>query len=252
MGCKDSVQWISDWLDGALTPVEERMLMMHLEQCPQCAALWEQLTALHTACSDLPEISAPEGFAQGIMARVRETEQITSAPQKREKVVPLFKRVQSQRWLAAAACFVVGFGLSRAGLFNGFDGTAQSVTAGNAIIAAAEESAPMEVERTMAAPQAAMVQNDVAEAEDVWVTDSAAKEAAVSVLMLEKLPEGSEAVLGKEMVWTQHESGEKSCFVTGEQAEQLLALAREQKLNIREEGELDPEQTVWEIRVITE
>lgn len=252
MDCKDSVQWISDWLDGALTPVEERMLMMHLEQCPQCAALWEQLTALHTACSDLPEISAPEGFVQGVMARVRETEQITSEPRKQKKVIPLFQRVHAQRWMAAVACFVVGFGLSRTGFFNNFDGTAQSVTAENAFIAAAEESAPMEMERIVASPQAAMIQNDVAELESEWTTDRAVEEAVGSVLVLEKLPEGSEAVLGKEIVWTRHENGEKSCFVTGKQGEQLLALAQEQKISIREEWELNPEYTVWEIRVITE
>lgn len=252
MDCKDSVQWISDWLDGALTPVEERMLMMHLEQCPQCAALWEQLTALHTACSDMPEISAPEGFAQGVMARVAETQQITSAPAKQKKVIPLFQRVQSQRWLAAAACFVVGFGLSQAGVFNQFDGMAQGMTAEKASVAVAEESAPMELERVMAAPQAAMIQNDAAETEGVWSADGMAEDAAGSVLVLERLPEGSEMVLGQEVVWNRNEDGTKSCFVTGEQGEQLLALAREQKLNTGEEGELDPEYAVWEIRVITE
>ena len=252
MDCKDSIQWISDWLDGALTPVEERMLMMHLEQCPQCAALWEQLTALHTACSDLPELSAPEGFAQGVMARVLETEQMPSAPPKQKKIVPLFKKMHSQRWLAAAACFVVGFGLSRAGLFGGFDAAVQGAPAGNAIAAAVKKSAPMEMERAVAAPQAAMIQNDAAEPENSWTMDSAAEETAVSVLVLEKLPKDSEAVLGKEIVWTEYENGEKSCFVTGEQGKQLLVLAQEQKLNIREEIELDPEQAVWEIRVITE
>ena len=110
----------------------------------------------------------------------------------------------------------------------------------------------MEMERIMAAPQTAMGQNDVAEMECAWTTDCAAGEAAVSVLVLEKLPEGSEAVLGKEVVWNQQENGMKSCFVTGAQGEQLLALAREQKLNIREDGEVNPEHAVWEIRLITE
>ena len=252
MDCKDSVQWISDWLDGALTPVEERMLMMHLEQCPRCAALWEQLTALHTACSELPELSAPEGFAQGVMARVVEAEQITSAPAKQRKVIPLFQRVHSQRWLAAAACFVVGFGLSQTGFLNDDNGMAQGVTAEKASVAVVEESAPMEMERTMAAPQAAMIQNDVAETESVCSADGMAEEADVPVLVLKKLPEGSEMALGQEVVWNQNENGVKSCLVTGTQGEQLLVLAREQKLNIGEEGDLNPEHAVWEIRIITE
>ena len=104
----------------------------------------------------------------------------------------------------------------------------------------------------MAALQAEATQNDTVEMEYGWVADRAEVEAAVPVLVLERLPEGSEAVLGKEVFWSEQENGEKSCFVTAEQGEQLLMLAREQNLHIRENGAWNPTHTVWEICVTAE
>ena len=248
MDCKDSVQWISDWLDGALTPIEERMLMMHLEQCPECAALWEQLTALHTTCSDLPEIPAPEGFAQGVMSRVREMERTAPTSQPQEKVVPFFGKAQIRRWMAVAACFVLGFGLSRADLLGEF-GAAAPDTAAGAVAMEAAQNAPMELERAVAPSQAMLMQEEAAQPESVREADCQEMPAEViCVLTLEKLPEGSEEVLGEEIFWSQEEGG-KSCMITGEQVRQLLKLAEEQGLSIDVPKEEIQEQAVWELRV---
>ena len=52
--CDEYVDLISAAIDGALSPVEQEKLDSHLASCPECRALYEELTALHAALSGLP------------------------------------------------------------------------------------------------------------------------------------------------------------------------------------------------------
>lgn len=271
MNCKDSAQWISDWLDGALTPLEERMLMAHLEQCPECGMLWEQLTALHSSMDDLPELSAPEGFAQGVMSRIHaegaaqpRTEQDTG-----KKVVPLFRRVQVRGIAAAAACFVLGFGISRSGFFGGFGaGMPEATTPEAAMVETATEGAPMEWESDTAdtselaltAPgsagtyhkDASMSQTTAAveEPQAMMVEPEAALEenrATVTAVTLERLPEGGEDILdGLDWVY-----GEPVAL-SEEQAKRLLKLAEEQGISGYLEARTGQTEDGWELVILNE
>ena len=253
MNCNDSPQWISDWLDGALQPLEERMLMAHLEQCPECAALWEQLTTLHTACSDLPELSAPEGFAQGVMARVHE-EGAPKAVEETSKVVPLFRRPQVRKLAGLAACAVLCFGLG---------GVMSRMTGGGSAESAPMAAAPMklEVERAVSAqavPESAMEETGAALStvpeSTVNVQDCVEAPAAGEamqpgvIVTLERLPEGAEEILGENPDWQQAESGLRVCTVTLQQGEKLLALAREQGIQAQVQ-ELSDEQAIWNVQM---
>lgn len=77
MACDKYFELISARLDGALTEAEER---------------------------ELEDVAAPEGFAQGVMGRIRTEES-------RPKVVPLFKRPQFRALAGVVACLVLVVGL---------------------------------------------------------------------------------------------------------------------------------------------
>jgi len=42
VACRDLVQRITDLLDGALAPDEERAALAHIDECPGCAAALDQ------------------------------------------------------------------------------------------------------------------------------------------------------------------------------------------------------------------
>jgi anti-sigma factor RsiW len=90
-------------LDGPLSVEEERALEFHLNACPDCRAAGAQLAALQGAFPELEEVSAPEGFARGVMDRIWEE----TSP----KVIPLFKRPQVRALAGLAACLVLVVGL---------------------------------------------------------------------------------------------------------------------------------------------
>lgn len=120
MACQRYYELISQRLDGELTEDEQQELESHLAVCPSCRALDQQLSGLHEDFSDLEEVPAPEGFAQGVMDRIRMEES--------KKVIPLFRRPQFKAAAGLAACLVLCAGLYGAGQLNlpGQDVTAQS------------------------------------------------------------------------------------------------------------------------------
>lgn len=103
MTCDRYIELLSARLDGVLTDGEERELEEHLAICPDCRAAAAQLAALQGAFSELEDIPAPEGFAQGVMDRVR-----AEAP---PKVIPLFKRPRFRALAGLAACAALVVGL---------------------------------------------------------------------------------------------------------------------------------------------
>lgn len=103
MDCDRYMELLSARLDGVLTDEEERELKEHLAACPDCRAAGAQLAALQGAFPELEEVPAPEGFARGVMDRIRGSET--------QKVIPLFKRPQFRALAGLAACLVVVVGL---------------------------------------------------------------------------------------------------------------------------------------------
>ena len=103
MACDKYLELLALRLDGPLSVEEERALEFHLNACPDCRAAGAQLAALQGAFPELEEVSAPEGFARGVMDRIREE----TSP----KVIPLFKRPQVRALAGLAACLVLAVGL---------------------------------------------------------------------------------------------------------------------------------------------
>lgn len=106
MACDQFLELLSARLDGALTEEEERELEAHLANCPDCRAVGAQLSALQGAFPELEEDAPPEGFARGVMDRIRASE----VP----KIIPLWKRPQFRALAGLAACLVLVAGLYRA------------------------------------------------------------------------------------------------------------------------------------------
>ncbi len=110
MECDKYWELLSARLDGFLSAEEEGELDAHLAVCPDCRAAGAQLAALQGAFSELEEGEAPEGFAQGVMDRIRAEE--------KPKVVPLFKRPQVRALAGLAACLVLAVGLYHTARFS--------------------------------------------------------------------------------------------------------------------------------------
>ena len=104
MSCERYLELLALWMDNELTGDEERELNAHLASCPDCRAAGAQLAALQAGFDELEDIPAPEGFARGVMDRVREAET-------EKKVIPLFKRPQFRALAGLAACLVLVVGL---------------------------------------------------------------------------------------------------------------------------------------------
>ena len=123
MTCDQALELLCARLDGALTAGEEQALEEHLSACPDCRAAGAQLAALRDAFPDLEEVPAPQGFAQGVMERIR-------AREGEKRVVPLFKRPRFRALAGLAACAVLAVGLYRAELSRQeqarWDGVAQN------------------------------------------------------------------------------------------------------------------------------
>lgn len=62
---------LSALLDGELNDAERDAALTHLGECADCRAYFAELTALHDALGDMDEIDVPDGFAEGVMARLR-------------------------------------------------------------------------------------------------------------------------------------------------------------------------------------
>ena len=101
LSCEEALEQMSQALDSPLTGEEQGA---HLACCPACRADWAALRELHQAMGELEETPVPEGFADRVLARVREAARPA-------KVVPLWRRPQWKAAAGLAACAVICVGL---------------------------------------------------------------------------------------------------------------------------------------------
>lgn len=271
MNCEQMQQLMSLWLDGEISAQEQEQLQTHLERCPECRALLEQLQTLHTSFSDLEEIPAPEGFAQGVMDRIAAGE---SKP--RAKVIPLFKRPQMRAVAGLAACAVLCIGFARFAPGMSKSGAAEPMAAPmappmpapEAAVASAPEqhydfsipddesvirqavpeiimdavpgaSAGVETE-ALPIPPAEWVQPEVPVA-----APECREEESANVIVLEKLPEGAQDELG-ELNWQRRNGDGVLCAeVTRQQAQRLLELSAAQGLPVEQQLPQQGENPRW-------
>lgn len=223
MACDRYLELLSARLDGALTEAEERELEGHLAACPDCRAVGAQLSALQEAFPELEEAgTAPEGFARGVMDRIRAEEP--------KKVIPLFKRPQVRALAGLAACLVLVVGLYGASRPRNLDkGEIMDMTARSFSRDAASgelEDAPQiaaytapednEMQKAAPNPAADGLSSDWADAE---VT-----------LILDRLPQGAEEVLPPDaaVIYDEEAGGDVYTWLTTEELAAIEKLAFEQ------------------------
>ena len=90
--CDEYAPALSAFVDGELSDAERAEVLAHLETCEGCRAYLAELSAMHAALGEMEEYDAPEGFADGVMARLHES----AAPKKHRTA-----------WLASAACAAI-------------------------------------------------------------------------------------------------------------------------------------------------
>lgn len=129
--CDRALELISLRLDGALLPEEAGELEEHLEHCPPCRSLAQELEALHRAMPELEE-EPPADLHRRIVAAVEQEPRRPAAPSK--KVWRTW-----QRWGSLAAVFAVI--IAGAGLLPSIGGGGSS--GGAAPQVASVETAPL-------------------------------------------------------------------------------------------------------------
>lgn len=122
--CESYMEMISAHLDGALADDERARMTDHLASCEACRNYMMELAAIRAALSDAEDVDVPDGFAEGVMQRVRESVQ---RPKKQNLL---------RRFAPLAACAAVLAVIFAGGI--GFGGASGGTMAGDA---AAPESA---------------------------------------------------------------------------------------------------------------
>ena len=164
---------LSAFLDGELTDAERDDVLAHLETCAACRSYLAELTALHDALGDMEDVDVPEGFADGVIARLHEE----SAPQKAKKRSP-WRDVAT---LAACAAVVV-LAISNMPRMGGSSGSTESAPATDASSSSIQSSSFAATTATTTADSAVPE-----EAEDSMGYDYAAE-----LMMAPATPEAAE------------------------------------------------------------
>lgn len=102
--CEEYRILISALIDGEISDPERSLLMEHIAECDDCQTYLNDQILIHEAVQSM-DCTAPVGFADGVMARVRDTKQ--DLPEKKIIPFPHWKRFAS----LAACCAVIALGV---------------------------------------------------------------------------------------------------------------------------------------------
>lgn len=69
--CTEYAVLLDLFVDGELPAEEANRVRQHLEDCPGCRAYVDDALALRAGFAELEDIEVPEGFAEGVMERIR-------------------------------------------------------------------------------------------------------------------------------------------------------------------------------------
>src|SRR6476469_1519579 len=102
MACERYLNSIHESIDGTIGSIRRAELEMHLDQCEDCRALYEDLQRIHDAAADLPRLEAPDRAWLQIAGRLRQEGRIHDAT-----AAPALGRRPYVGWLAAAAAVIL-------------------------------------------------------------------------------------------------------------------------------------------------
>lgn len=229
MICEEMTLLLSARLDGELTQEEQAALEQHLAQCPACRAVAEQLEQIHSAFDQLEDVSVPEGFAQGVMDRIRAEEP--------SNVMPLFRRPQFKVAAAAAACALLCIGLWRSSQSTPADQgpTPYIMTASDPMAAdMSTGELPPQTSRIQEPEQSeGFVPSNLRQRSPQEIFDQY-QQSLGGVLVLTRLPADAEL---DSVPWQQDETGCRYTLITGQQCMQLEELAAAEQLEPGYAGE---------------
>ena len=69
--CKELVELVTDYLEGALSPADQRRFDEHLAGCPYCRIYLEQMRQTVRLLGKLPEEAISPGALEALLARLR-------------------------------------------------------------------------------------------------------------------------------------------------------------------------------------
>lgn len=148
--CKEYAALLDLFVDGELAAEDMKRIGDHLAECPGCRAYVDDALAIRAGFPDVEDTAVPEGFAQGVMERIRK-----SPAGNRTNMEP--GRRAFRRWMgtaaALAACCALVI-LVRTGPA-GSDEDAASPEGGSAVYSARIAAGAAESAETGIAPQAA-------------------------------------------------------------------------------------------------
>jgi predicted anti-sigma-YlaC factor YlaD len=70
--CKELVELVTDYLEGALSPSDRRRFDEHLTNCPYCQIYLDQMRQTIRTLGHLPEEAIPSEALETLLARFRE------------------------------------------------------------------------------------------------------------------------------------------------------------------------------------
>jgi anti-sigma factor RsiW len=106
MACERYLNSIQEAVDGTLGSIRRAELEMHLDQCADCRALFEELGRIRDAAAELPPLQPPDRAWLQIAGRLRQEGRI------RDVAPPARTRHIAAGWLAVAAALVIAVGLA--------------------------------------------------------------------------------------------------------------------------------------------
>ncbi|HEY7499633.1 MAG TPA: zf-HC2 domain-containing protein [Vicinamibacterales bacterium] len=105
MSCTRSRKDIQELVDGTLGRIREAELRQHLDECPSCRALFDDLQRVRDVAATIEPIAPPDHVWLQIAGRLRQEGRVQDAP------APIAHRHQYV-WLAIAAALVLAVGAS--------------------------------------------------------------------------------------------------------------------------------------------
>ena len=142
--CEQYAAALSAFVDGELSENERDEVLAHVEHCRNCREYLSELMIVHTMFEEMPELDAPEGFSERVLARVHE-----------EKRAKMRHRRAWPRVLAACFALLVitaaAWKLMPAMVSSG-DSAADCASNGNDTVGAPTVSLPFEAQSAALSP----------------------------------------------------------------------------------------------------
>src|SRR5262245_33111546 len=182
MACERNSERIQELIDGTLGAIRRRELEQHLEDCPACRALREDLERIRDAAAALPALPPPDGAWLQIAGRLRHEGRLRDA-------APAAARGSHRyAWLAIAATLALAAGLSIVALLRSTQApSAPAVAGGSAAPGNATATASVEAVQNKVDAAQANFEKAIAEMDNLRKANMAALDPQTSQVIEKNL-----------------------------------------------------------------